>query len=163
MKMTFAKSPIAIALLAASFAIPSAFAATATPPAPPVDSAPNTPASTPPPAVTPAEKDPLTNTDMSGKGQTAMQTEDSMAKDSMPKDSTSGDASKAGTDSKTSTWASLDANSDGKISKDEAAGDSDLSAKFASYDKNKDGSLSSVEYGKYDAAMKKLHKGHAKT
>ncbi len=167
MKLTFAKSPIAIALLAASFAVPAAFAQPATPPAPPVDSTPNAAALPEGPAKLPVantvEKDPLTNTDMSGKGTTSMQTEDSMAKGGMSKDSTANDTSTASADGKASTWASLDANSDGKISKDEAAGDSALSAKFATYDKNKDGSLSSVEYGKYVAAMKKAQKGHTKT
>ena len=54
-----------------------------------------------------------------------------------------------------STWASLDANGDGSISKDEAAADASLSAQFAKYDKDKNGSLSPEEYGKYIAKMGK--------
>jgi hypothetical protein len=42
-------------------------------------------------------------------------------------------------------YSKLDANGDGKVSKDEAMGDATLSAKFDELDKNKDGSLSTAE------------------
>ena len=138
--MTHFKRPLALSLLAASLAIPAAFAAVptpATPSVPPVASTPMTAPSAPvaptPPMADSMAQAPVANTP---------------ATPATPAVDTSMDAT-AKTDG--SNWASLDANADGSISKEEAAVDANLSAKFAKYDKDKSGSLSQDEFGKYTA------------
>lgn len=49
-------------------------------------------------------------------------------------------------DEKNQAFAALDKNSDGGISRDEAAGEKELAKRFARFDANKDGKLSEAEY-----------------
>jgi hypothetical protein len=53
-----------------------------------------------------------------------------------------------------------DKNSDGKISKTEAAGNQKLSQQFDTLDKNKDGSLDKGEFAKFEASAKGAAKGN---
>jgi hypothetical protein len=64
----------------------------------------------------------------------------------------------ASTADKPKTWKELDINKDGKLSKDEAAGDSGLAAVFDTADTNRDGYISKVEYKKYEDNLKKIAK-----
>ena len=52
------------------------------------------------------------------------------------------------------TWKELDANNDGKLSRDEVAGDPMWSSHFDAADTNKDGFLSKAEFKKHAADMK---------
>jgi hypothetical protein len=52
-----------------------------------------------------------------------------------------------------------DNNSDGKISKSEAAGDSKLAKQFDKLDANKDGNLDQAEFAKFEASGKASGKG----
>ena len=145
--MTHFKRPLALTLLAASLAIPATFAAVKTPATPALPPVVPTPVTTPtaqtPPVADPMAQAPVANTS------------------AMPAADTSTGAM-AKTDA-SSTWASLDVNGDGSISKDEAAADANLSAQFAKYDKDKNGLLSPEEYGKYIAKMgKKSNKSQSK-
>lgn len=47
-----------------------------------------------------------------------------------------------------------DKNSDGKVSKSEAAGNEKLASQFDTYDKNKDGNLDKGEFAKFEAGAK---------
>lgn len=82
-----------------------------------------------------------------------MQSDSSMQNDSSmqsPPDAMSSD--------KTMSWKQLDANKDGKLSKEEVAGDPQLTADFDSADTNKDGYLSKAEFKTQKAEMKKMAK-----
>lgn len=57
---------------------------------------------------------------------------------------------------KPKSWKELDANKDGKLSKDEVAGDATWTADFDSADANKDGFLSKSEFKKHEADLKKV-------
>jgi len=57
---------------------------------------------------------------------------------------------------KPKSWKELDANKDGKLSKDEVAGDATWTADFDTADANKDGFLSKSEYKKHEADLKKV-------
>lgn len=70
--------------------------------------------------------------------QTGAMASDAMAQSSTPK-----------------TWKELDANKDGKLSKDEVAGDPTWSAEFDAADSNKDGFVSKTEFKQHNDAMKK--------
>ena len=52
------------------------------------------------------------------------------------------------------TWKELDTNNDGKLSKDEVAGDPMWSSHFDAADANKDGFISKAEFKKHSADMK---------
>jgi len=54
------------------------------------------------------------------------------------------------------SWKELDANKDGKLSKDEVAGDATWTADFDAADTNKDGFLSKSEFKKHEADLKKV-------
>jgi hypothetical protein len=58
--------------------------------------------------------------------------------------------------SKPKTFKDLDANKDGKLSKDEVAGDPTWSADFDAADTNKDGYISKSEFKKHEADLKKV-------
>ena len=57
---------------------------------------------------------------------------------------------------KPKTFKELDANKDGKLSRDEVAGDPTWSAEFDAADTNKDGYISKSEFKKHEADMKKV-------
>jgi Ca2+-binding EF-hand superfamily protein len=57
---------------------------------------------------------------------------------------------------KPKSWKELDANKDGKLSKDEVAGDATWTADFDTADANKDGFLSKSEFKKHEADLKKV-------
>jgi hypothetical protein len=57
---------------------------------------------------------------------------------------------------KPKSWKELDANKDGKLSKDEVAGDATWTADFDTADTNKDGFLSKSEYKKHESDLKKV-------
>ncbi len=59
---------------------------------------------------------------------------------------------------KSVSWKDLDANKDGKLSRDEVAGQPMRSEHFDAADTNKDGFLSKAEFKKHDAEMKKMDK-----
>lgn len=58
------------------------------------------------------------------------------------------------------TMPMADKNSDGKISKAEAASNQKLSQQFATLDKNKDGSLDKAEFAKFEASGKARTSGN---
>lgn len=57
---------------------------------------------------------------------------------------------------KPKSWKEFDANKDGKLSKDEVAGDATWTADFDAADLNKDGYLSKSEFKKHEADLKKV-------
>jgi hypothetical protein len=57
---------------------------------------------------------------------------------------------------KPKSFKELDANKDGKLSKDEVAGDPTWTADFDAADTNKDGSISKSEFKKHEADLKKV-------
>jgi len=57
---------------------------------------------------------------------------------------------------KPKSFKDLDANKDGKLSKDEVAGDATWTADFDAADANKDGSISKTEFKKHNADLKKM-------
>ncbi len=57
---------------------------------------------------------------------------------------------------KPKSWKELDANKDGKLGKDEVAGDAKWTADFDAADTNKDGSISKAEFKKHEADLKKM-------
>jgi len=64
-------------------------------------------------------------------------------------------AAMASTD-KPKSFKDLDANKDGKLSKDEVAGNATWTADFDAADANKDGSISKTEFKKHNADLKKM-------
>jgi hypothetical protein len=64
-------------------------------------------------------------------------------------------ASMASTD-KPKSFKDLDANKDGKLTKDEVAGDATWTADFDAADLNMDGSISKTEFKKHSADLKKV-------
>jgi hypothetical protein len=57
---------------------------------------------------------------------------------------------------KPKSWKELDTNKDGKLGKDEVAGDATWTADFDTADANKDGYLSKSEFKKHEADLKKV-------
>jgi Ca2+-binding EF-hand superfamily protein len=57
---------------------------------------------------------------------------------------------------KPKSFKELDVNKDGKLSKDEVAGDPTWTADFDAADTNKDGFLSKTEFKKHEADLKKV-------
>jgi hypothetical protein len=83
------------------------------------------------------------------------------AQDASPapmQDSSSMQSSSAMSSDKPMPWKQLDTNKDGKLSKEEVAGDSQLTADFDAADTNKDGFLSKVEFRAHRMEMKKMAK-----
>lgn len=68
----------------------------------------------------------------------------------------------AASNNKSMSWNDLDANKDGKLSKDEVAGDPTWSKDFDAADTNKDGYISKDEYTKHVADLKKVAKTDSK-